>query len=381
MISVCHFTTVHGDRDDRIFFKMCRSLAAAGFRTFMLAPGAKDAVEDGVLVHGIRIPEWRPLRATIGAWRMYRAVLRTGATIVHFHDPELIGVGLLLKRKGRTVIFDMHELVRSQIMDKEWLGPLWFRRMIVGAYAAIERRAVRRFDAIVLAESGYAEELLPHHPAQRGKFHVVRNLPVLAIIDRNVIPAQRRDAFTIIYVGGLSAIRGVHELIEAVGHVEGVQLHLLGWWESDDFRRKCEASPGFARTRYLGSVRMDEVYGPMRDADLGALLMYPLKNHTTSRPIKTYEYMACERPMLLSDFPAWREAFGPFAWFVDPRDVEAIARAIAFARDHVDAGTERGRLGRRAVEEGLCWEREEERLIKLYREISADGPEQPLTGA
>ncbi|MCC7501325.1 MAG: glycosyltransferase, partial [Flavobacteriales bacterium] len=239
MIKVCHFTTVHGDHDDRIFFKMCRSLTAAGFRTIQVASGTRDGEEDGVLLRGVRVPSWRLFRATIGAWRVYRAVLRTGAMIVHFHDPELIGVGLLLKRKGRTVIFDMHELVRSQIMDKAWLGPTWFRRIIVGAYAAIERQAVQRFDAIVLAESGYAGELLQMYPEQRAKFHVIRNLPVLAIIDRTAVDQHRGDPFTIIYVGGLSRIRGIRELIDAMGHVEGARLRLLGWWESDEFRRSC----------------------------------------------------------------------------------------------------------------------------------------------
>lgn len=369
MTTVCHLTSVHGDRDDRIFFKMARSLAAAGFRTFQVAPGKADGEEGGVLLRAVHAPAWRPLRATLGAWRAYRAALRTGATIVHIHDPELLWAGFRLKRKGRTVIFDMHELVSSQIFDKAWLGPLWCRKLIARAYGRVERRAVERFDAIVLAESGYAAELLPKYPDQRGKFHVIRNLPVLAIIDRGRTQPLPNPVFTLIYVGGLSRIRGLKELIDAVGRVEDVRLRLLGWWESDAFRRACESSPGWARTEYLGSVRMDEVYGPMRAADLGALLMYPLKNHTTSRPIKIYEYMACGRPMLLSDFPEWKAAFGPYATFTDPCDVAAIATAIATARDERAAGEARGRAAREAVEQGLCWEREAERLIDLYRSL------------
>lgn len=369
MTTVCHLTSVHGDRDDRIFFKMARSLAAAGFRTFQVAPGEADGEEDGVLLRAVHAPAWRPLRATLGAWRAYRAALRTGAQIVHFHDPELLWAGFRLKRKGRTVIFDMHELVSSQILDKTWLGPLWFRRFIAGCYERIERRAVERFDAIVLAESGYAAELLPKYAQQSRKFHVIRNLPVLAIIDRGRGDVAKAPVFTIIYVGGLSRIRGVKEMIDAMALVDNAELHLLGWWSDEAFRKTCEASPGFARTRYLGAVRMDEVYGPMRAAHLGILVMYPLKNHTTSQPIKSFEYMACGIPMLLSDFPYWQEAFGPYAWFTAPTDVQGIARAIAYARDHQAEGEARGLAGRQAVEQGLCWEREAERLIDLYRSL------------
>ncbi len=370
MISVCHLTSVHADHDDRIFFKMCRSAAAAGYKTFQAAPGKSDCEEEGVVLRAIRVPSWRPLRATLGAWRAYKAALATGASIIHFHDPELLWVGFLLKRRGRRVVFDMHELVVSQILDKPWLGPAWFRRWVVSIYSRIERRAVERFDAIVLAESGYSEELLPRYPDQRDKFHVIRNLPVLAIIDQGAGTTHPNDLFTVIYVGGLSRIRGIRELIEAVGRLEGVRLHLLGWWESDAFRRECEGLSGYAHTRDLGSVRMDEVYGPMRAADLGALMLYPLKNHTTSRPIKTYEYMACGLPIVASDFPEWEVSISDYAWFADPKDVGAIARAIAYARDHQEEGRMRGRAGRAAVEAGLCWEREAERLIDLYRQLA-----------
>lgn len=370
MTTVCHLTSVHGDRDDRIFFKMARSLAAAGFRTFQVAPGKADGEEDGVLLRAVSAPSWRPLRATLGAWRAYRAALRTGAQIIHFHDPELLWAGFRLKRKGRTVIFDMHELVSSQILDKAWLGPVWLRTLIARAYQSIERRAVRRFDAIVLAESGYTAELLPRYPRYAHKFHVVRNLPVLAIIDQGRAVPVPNDQFTLIYVGGLTRIRGIKELVDAVGKVEAVRLQLLGWWESESYQRACERSPGWARTRYLGSVRMDQVYAPIRAADMGVLLMYPLKNHTTSRAIKIYEYMACSRPMLLSDFPDWREAFGTCAAFCDPMDVDAIAKAIARERDDPAAREARGRAGRIAVEQGLCWEREAERLFDLYRRLT-----------
>lgn len=371
MIAVCHITTVHGTHDDRIFFKMCRSAAAAGMQVFQVAPNAGSLVEEGVQQVGIDVPANRFLRATVGAWRAYRAALATKATICHIHDPELLWVALLLKRKGRKVVYDMHELVHSQILDKEWAGPKWLRTMIAGAYGLLERRAVRSLSAIVLAESRYADELLPLYPGEQRKFRIIRNLPVLAIIDRPVAPVQRTGKFTIIYVGGLSRIRGVKETIEAVGRVPGAELWLLGWWSDERYQRECEALPAYAQVNYLGSVRMDEVYAPMRAADLGILCMYPVKNHTTSEPIKVFEYMACGIPMVMSDFPYWKERFNQVAWYADPKDPRQIADAIRTAMmDEGDRKT-KGAVGRKSVEEGLCWEREQGRLLDLYRDLEA----------
>ncbi|MBK9288734.1 MAG: glycosyltransferase family 4 protein [Flavobacteriales bacterium] len=371
MISVCHITTVHGTHDDRIFFKMSRSAAAAGMQVFQVAPKAGAIMEDGVQQVGINVPSNRALRATVGAWRAYRAALATKATICHIHDPELLWVAFLLRWKGRKVVYDMHELVSSQILDKQWAGPTWLRKVVAKAYGLLERRAVRKLAAIVLAESRYVDELLPLYPNEQRRFHIIRNLPVLSIIDRPVAPAQRSNKFTIIYVGGLSRIRGVKETIEAVGLVPEAELWLLGWWSDEHYRRECEALPAYAQVNYLGSVRMDEVYAPMRAADLGILCMYAVKNHTTSEPIKVFEYMACNIPMVMSDFPYLKERFSQVAWFADPHDPAQIARTIRAAMANDADRKAKGALGRRLVEEGLCWEQEQGKLLDLYRDLES----------
>lgn len=367
---VVHLTTVHGAFDDRIFFKQCKSLATAGHEVIEVAPAGRESTEDGVRIVPVRVPANRLLRSTIGAWRAYRTVARLEPDVVHFHDPELLFTGFGLKRKGIRVVYDMHELVYRQILDKAWLGPLWFRRLMAGAYGMIERRAVRRFDAIVLAESRYVDDMFPRYPALRDKFNVVRNFPVLAVIDqrRGVVPPSA--GFAVIYVGGLSEARGIRTLIEAVGRVEGASLVLLGSWSSDEFKRECETLAAFQRVSYKGLLRMDEVYEHIRRADLGACVLHPLPNYVGTEPIKTYEYLACGLPLLLSDFPHWRDRFGPWAWFVDPMDVEAVARAISDAKADPERRKAMAASGRAVVEGERCWEREAERLIDLYRRLA-----------
>jgi hypothetical protein len=135
---VVQLTTVHGAFDDRIFFKQCRSLVAAGHEVVEVAPVEKELSEDGVRIVPVKVPQNRLLRSTLGAWRAYRVVRRLRPDLVHFHDPELLFVGLRLRRKGIRVVYDMHELVHRQILDKSWLGPLWFRRMMAGIYGHVE---------------------------------------------------------------------------------------------------------------------------------------------------------------------------------------------------------------------------------------------------
>ncbi|MBL0126955.1 MAG: glycosyltransferase [Flavobacteriales bacterium] len=170
-------------------------------------------------------------------------------------------------------------------------------------------------------------------------------------------------------MGGLSGPRGIKNLIAAVGRVEGACLWLLGDWSADTFKRECEAMPGYAKTTWHGKVRMDEVYRYLRAADLGACVLQPLPNYVVSEPIKTWEYLACGLPLLLSDFPLWKAVFHQWSWYADPMDVAAIADAITRSMTDPAERATMARAGREAVELTYAWEHERTRLIDLYRRL------------
>jgi hypothetical protein len=54
-------------------------------------------------------------------WRALGLALREKATICHFHDPEFIPYAILLKILGKKVVYDVHEDLPRQMMDKLWM--------------------------------------------------------------------------------------------------------------------------------------------------------------------------------------------------------------------------------------------------------------------
>lgn len=370
MTRVCHITTVHGPFDDRIFFKQCRSLAAAGFDTHLVAPVEQETGEDGVRIHPVAVPSSRLLRPVVGAWRAFRTARRLKAALYQVHDPELLWVALLLKKRGNRVVYDMHESMRGHILTKTWLGPTWMRKLASRLYGWFEDLAIRKLDHVLVVVESMRADILKYHPAQAEKVTVLRNLPVVALIDRSLQVLPKDPAFTLIYVGGLSRIRGIKEVVQALEQVPGVRLKLLGPWSDDAYRAECTALPAWAQVQDLGQVRMDAVYDHIRAADAGLCLLYPVHNYMISLPIKTFEYMACGLPMLLSDFPFWQETFGPYAWFTDARDPGAIASAIRAAQADAEGRVRKGREGRATVLAQYSWESESRILVDLYRSIA-----------
>lgn len=369
MTRVCHITTVHGAFDDRIFFKQCRSLAAAGFDVHLVAPIAAERTEDGVTLHPVKVPSSRVLRPIVGAWRAYRIARKLKADIYQIHDPELLCVAILLKWSGAKVIYDMHESMRLHILTKTWLGPRWVRKFFAGAYSMLEDYSIRKLDQVLVVVDSMKEDLVAQHPSYANKITVIRNLPVLAIIERSLQKLARDDRFTMIYVGGLSRIRGIKEVVQALEALPDVRLKLLGPWGDEGYRAECASLPAWAQVEDLGQVRMDAVYDHVRAADLGVCLLYPVHNYMISLPIKTFEYMACGLPMLLSDFPFWRKTFGPFAWFANTQDPVAISAAIKAAQSDREGRLRKGAEGREVVRVQYSWESESMHLVDLYRSL------------
>jgi hypothetical protein len=93
-------------------------------------------------------------------WEVYRKALHSRAEIYHFHDPELLPVGVLLKLGGRRVIYDAHEHVADDVLIKYWINP-HLRRWIAASSGVVENLAARTVDAVIAATPAIAASFPP----------------------------------------------------------------------------------------------------------------------------------------------------------------------------------------------------------------------------
>jgi len=198
----------HRAFDPRVFQKEARSLARAGFDVTFLVPHDKDEERDNVKIVSVpRYPKgWKKL--VTSPWLLYKRALKLPKdAIFHLHDSELLWIGVLLKLRGRRVIYDAHEDTPLQIEYQHWI-PKILRRPYAWFYYWLEKFCGCWFDAIIIAEPVIAK----YFP--KAKTTLIRNFPIVADFPEANHPYLQRSK-KVIYVGLLSRPRGAIEMAEA----------------------------------------------------------------------------------------------------------------------------------------------------------------------
>jgi glycosyltransferase involved in cell wall biosynthesis len=367
-IRVAHLTSVHPADDVRIFVKECRSLVVAGYEVFLVAQGLEPKVVGGVRVLNVAKPRNRMERATRTAWSVLRLSRRLRADIYHFHDPELIPVGILLKLLGHRVIYDVHEDLPRQIRDKPWIHPL-LRAPIARLASMGESLAGRAFDAIVAVTPTIAARF------PSSSTVLVRNFPIL----EELAPASHADPYptrsdTLAYVGGIAAARGAHQLVGAMNLVSkrhSPRLVMAGRFQPPALADELAAIPGWDHVDAAGWLGRAEIAGLLGSARIGLVTFLPTPNNRDGYPTKLFEYMAAGLPVVASDFPGWREFVdgADCGLLVDPQDPASIAAAIDRLLDEPVEAEAMGVRGQRAIVEQYSWEAESGHLLDLYARL------------
>ncbi len=363
MTRVCHITTVHNLLDDRIFYKECVCLVKAGFDVSLVVTHNKNEVINGVNIVSLPKSKNRLHRMFVKSHFAFYRALKTNSKIYHFHDPELLFIGVLLRLMGKKVIYDSHENVSKQIQSKEYIKPRLLRVSVAKFYRIVEKICISTFSSIISVTPEIVEFL------SKKKGVLIRNFPIISLIDDTEINEKKTNKKVLFYAGGLSRIRGIKEVCEAVANSNlEMEFQLAGPWESEEYKKEC-LSINKKKINYLGIFPMEEVYPIMKAADIGIATLFPVKNYLNSYPIKAFEYMACELPIVMSDFPYWKKSFSESAVFVNPNSPEEIRVKIEMLLNHPDKAKKMGENGRKAVIEKYSWEAESKKLVELYKSL------------
>ncbi len=363
---IAHLTSAHPRFDIRVFLKECRSLVLSGHDvTLVVADGRGSELAEGVSIVDVGYLPGRLNRMIRTTQRIYRQALELNADVYHLHDPELLPLGLRLKKSGKKVLFDAHEDVPKQILGKHYLKP-WVRRLVSWGYALFERYACSRFDGVVAAT-----------PYIRDKFLVmnthsvdINNYPMLGELDSSTPWTEKK--WEVCYVGGIAEIRGVKELVRAMELVTTKTcLNLVGDFSEARVRDEVATYPGWVNVKATGMLGRAEVRDVLARSMAGLVTLHPTPNYLDSLPIKMFEYMSAGLPVVASNFDLWKDIVekNDCGLCVDPMNPQAIASAIDFLVSNPAEAERMGKNGRQAVSSLYNWTAEERKLLNFYDQI------------
>lgn len=363
-MKIAHLSSAHPRFDTRIFVKECQSLQHRGHEVHLvIADDLGDETKDKIHIHDVGKSQGRIRRILETPQRVLQKALSLQADVYHLHDPELLFIGLKLKKMGKKVIFDAHEDLPKQLLSKPYFNaPI--RKVMSRAAARLERKICSKLDAIVAATPYIRDKFLKINPNTVD----VNNYPKLSEF-KDLQGVKKTFSNQICYIGYITKIRGIKEIVQALSYTqEPCQLVIAGEFESKALQDEITSLPEWSKVQFLGWQDRKGVVGVLQNSQIGLVTLHPTINYLDALPVKMFEYMAAGVTVIASDFPYWQSILdGANAGLcANPMQPQDIARAIDELLSQPKHCLDLGKNGQKAVKQSFNWQQEEQKLWRLY---------------
>ena len=304
--------------------------------------------------------------------RSWRVLKDEPADIYHSHDLTTLPAGYMAKRRtGGKLVYDSHELF-TELHYIDGTNRRIFRWL--------ERRLIRRADAVIIPNEFAAEELSKRYGIDLPS--VVRNCPPLAVQDKKVHNNSLREKLglgdavpIIVHVGIFSRSRGSENLVSAVPSLDRGTVVFLGWGagtEEGELKSLVKQKGLEDRVMFVPPIAPDEVVSYISSAQVGVVLFRNVSlNHYYVTPNKLWESMNAGLPVVGSNFPALKSIVEGyhFGKTCNPEDPEDIAAAVNWVLSDEKRYKEMKKNALKAAKI-FNWENESRELLKIYRRLS-----------
>ena len=287
---------------------------------------------------------------------------------VHTSEEAVYAPLLFLRRTRERIVYDMASSLPEQLAAHQLfrLGSVQTR------LARFEKYALRNV-GYVFCSSGlldYVRKIAPETAASEWIFPSHRaSVKPEAVKELQNELGLNDDAFPIVYTGSFASYQGLDVVVEAISaiisKVPSAVVILVGGSNDEVDRLRATISP-----RYLNNVRVL----PKQPRDripvffsLAAILL-STRSYGKNVPLKVFDYMAAERPIVASDVPSHREILGSGRAVLYEPTPAGLASAIQYVYSHVDANAKMLEATSKYCADHLSWESFVESLKLAYRE-------------
>ena len=367
---VIQVTTLHSRDDVRIYQKISKSLAKKYNVILLCADGKGNEIKNSneILDLSILKNDNFLLRILLNFKVIIKCFSLKG-DYYHFHDPELIFAGILLRLFNYKVIFDSHEHIPDDILDKYYI-PKNIRLIIRSIYVFLEKFLLKFYSGLI----GATPYIRDHLKKMNNNVIDICNYPILdnpKLSDKEAAK-QSNDLNYICYVGGITKTRGIQELVQALELTKNkVILNLAGNFSPASFEHELKNLPGWRNVNYLGYLSKDQVNKVYSESLMGIITSHPTPAFIYSLPVKMFEYMSYKLPVIASNFKLFSDIFNASkcGLNVNPCNPKEIAQAIDDLIKNPTKRYEMGKNGHHAIINKYNWDTEEQKLFSFYKKL------------
>jgi glycosyltransferase involved in cell wall biosynthesis len=383
----------HNLYDDRIYWKESLSLKNHGYEVYHIAVGHEN--KEFLSEHGIKLILVRRIKYFINDFidklyynlipgnNVYKKILKIAANlkadVYHIHDLQINRIGRRLKslRHKPKVIYDVHEPFPHSIRYSYATNIL--ERIFKILYSVYvyhwELRCSKMYDFIITTEENVCDKFRNYMGI--NKVDIIYNYTDLNLKYQNIRFINRE--YDAIYCGGITAIRGIFQIIETarIAKMKSRNLKFLILGPVLDRNLKSKIISLIDDYQLSESIILNDriPYGEVatfyNKSKIGLAIFLDNPLNQIILPIKIFEYMAFGLPIVCSNFghllKYTEENNTGIA--VNPQNHEEIYNAIVKILDNKSVYEKYKNNSLKASKEKYNWSLMDRKLNDIYSRI------------
>jgi len=207
----------------------------------------------------------------------------------------------------------------------------------------------------------------------------IKKFTKVSTINEKIKSLRDTNPFILMYHGTYSTTRGIENLIESLEKLEidirkKIMLIMIGLSPDEEkyLMYLCEKFSVQKQVKFFPKVEYDEIPSYISMSDVG---VYPLPPDNiwwyVSAPLKTLEYLAMSKPVIVTNIPFHKRIFekGECGVILDTNTPKELANAIKYMFENKEKLVTMGKNGKEIVEKYHTWEHEASNLERFLYSI------------
>jgi glycosyltransferase involved in cell wall biosynthesis len=302
-----------------------------------------------------------------------------GFDVIHAANPPdlFFAIGLLYRLLGKKYIFDQHDLA-PEVFQVKFQGRM---KPLYSLLKFFELASYQIANVVITTNESQKQMALERGHCPPNKVFVVRNGPDLdnfnGVQPEPALKRGRRYLLAYIGIMGIqdgvdNALKALHDLVHKRGR-QDVSLVLMGTGEQiEDLKKLAHDLKLDDYVNFAGWLDRQDLLRYLMVTDIGLSPDPSNELNDRSTMLKTMEYMAMGKPVVAFDLPETRYSAQNAALYATPNHSEEFADKIEMLLDNAELRQQMGALGRKRIEEELCWDRTKINLWHAYQKLFPD---------